>query len=154
MSQNMKQRFAFRSYRADFQQACLRILDSNIPQYFTPEDQIDFLKFLNHLPGPYVVLSIQDEIVGCGGWAFNEANHLGHLTWGIIDASYHGQGLGIALLHYRLNALKEAGATLVRLSTTQVVEAFFQKQGFYTEKRYPNGYGHGLDRLEMKMYLK
>ena len=144
-----KEQVAIRTFNVTDHAACLRILQSNTPRYFTPEDKAEYSSFLNKLPGPYVVLEYKNNLVGCGGWALSDDKKLGHLTWGMIDAAYHNQSLGSYLLQYRLDALQSTGVPEVQLNTTQHVSAFFERAGFVISEQIPNEYGPGLDRVGM-----
>ncbi len=146
-----KKEIAIRPFDIGDLVSCLRILKSNTPRYFAPEDEIEFAGFLQKLPGPYVVLEFKEDVVGCGGWALSDNTKIGHLTWGMIDAAYHNQKLGSQLLNYRLDALKSTGVPAVQLNTTQHVIAFFEKAGFVILERITDDYGPGLDRVAMTL---
>lgn len=111
--------------------ACLALFDSNLGRFFAPEERADFELFLQSPPGHYLVMEHEGEVVGCGGYAFDDTGETASLTWGIIRRDLHGNGLGRFLLMYRLREIGKRGTvSRVRLITTPNVCGFFEKQGF------------------------
>ena len=143
----------FEPYKKEYKAACIAVLESNLPRYFIPEDVQDFEKFLTLLPGPYVVVISQGTIIGCGGWALGNKKDVGHLTWGMIHSAHHLKGYGHDLLMHRMGALREAGVSAIRLSTTQFVSAFYERVGFRVIDIASEAYGAGLDRVDMRIDL-
>ena len=138
-----------RSYFLHDRHACLGILDGNTPEFFVPRDRDDFVNFLDQLPGPYYVVERAGAVVACGGWALDD-EHIAALTWGMVRRDFHRQGIGRLLLHHRLNAIRDDGrARIVRIRTIQLVQGFFQREGFEVVEVVPNGFGEGLDRVTM-----
>jgi ribosomal protein S18 acetylase RimI-like enzyme len=143
-----------RSYKVRDRDACLLILDGNTPQFFIPKDRADFANFLDALPGPYYVVEQAGAVVACGGWAMDD-EHIAALTWGMVHRGFHRQGIGRLLLHHRLNAIQHDGrARMVRIRTIQLVQGFFQREGFEVVDVVPNGFGEGLDRVTMILWNK
>lgn len=137
-----------RPYSQADRAACLAVFDSNVPRFFAPGERGDFERFLEALATPYFVMEHDGAIVGCGGYALGA--EAATLTWGLIQASLHRNGLGRFLLMYRLREIGKAGAAaVVRLSTSQHSAGFFEKQGFRAGAIEKDGYGAGLDRIEM-----
>jgi GNAT superfamily N-acetyltransferase len=140
----------FRPYRPADRASCVAILESNIPQYFKDGDQTDFLGYLDKLPGPYFVLESEEQgIVGCGGYAMDDQE--AHLCWGMVRQDLHKQGLGRLLFERRIQHIAATAAVArIRLNTTQHTAGFYEKFGFRTLRTVPDGYGPGLDRVEMQ----
>jgi len=61
-----------RLYSINDRDECLRILEGNTPEFFTPKDRSEVLNFLDNLPGPYFVVEDRGAIIACGGWAMQE----------------------------------------------------------------------------------
>jgi N-acetylglutamate synthase-like GNAT family acetyltransferase len=132
--------------------ACLAIFDSNAPDFIDPADRSDFTEFLSE-PGQYVVAESEGTVVGCGG--YYSRNSAARLTWGMVHRSHHRRGLGILLLRWRLQRIMaEPGVTTIECSTSQMTEGFYARCGFVTEDRLPEGYGPGLERVEMRMSVE
>lgn len=68
------QEFQSRTYRPEDHAACLSAFASNVPEYFAPHEQGDFLHFLGgpvHRR-PYLVIEYQGKVIACGGLAIIE----------------------------------------------------------------------------------
>ena len=143
----------FRSYALADRKACLDVLESNTPPFFLPTDRLLFEAFLQQLPGPYFVLTEHDRVAACGGCA-SDADGAAALTWGMVRRDLHCRGLGRELLRYRLDVIGGTGApTLVRVRTSQLVQGFFETEGFTLRSVVPNGFGPGLDKVTMEVQL-
>jgi N-acetylglutamate synthase-like GNAT family acetyltransferase len=142
-----------RSYSQSDRRACLEILETNTPGFFIPTDCDGYAAYLDNLPGPYFVLEESGQIAACGGWAI-DADGVADLTWAMVRRDLHRRGLGRELLRFRLNAIhSETRATLVRVRTTQLVQGFFEREGFTVVDVAPNGFGAGLDKVTMESVL-
>jgi N-acetylglutamate synthase-like GNAT family acetyltransferase len=140
-----------RAYRVHDRDACLQILEGNTPEFFVPNDRDELANFLDNLPGPYYIVEQTGEVIACGGWAMDD-EQIGVLTWGMVRRELHRQGIGRVLLHFRLNAIREDGrAKIVRIRTVQLVQGFYEREGFKVIDVVPNGYGEGLDRVTMTL---
>lgn len=148
-------RVVARPYRPGDFQACLEVFNSNVPRFFVPEERAELASFLRELPGPYFVLRMEDrEVVACGGYAVREEAKAGDLCWGMVRRDLHGQGLGVALLRLRLDALRaDPRVGHVELNTSQHTVGFYEALGFRTVGVESDGYAPGLDRCEMRLEL-
>ena len=147
---------SIREYQPSDQAACLEVFRSNFPHYFSEEDLDEYLEFLNDPEDRqnYLVLEKDQKIVGCGGYYVVHERGWGGLSFGMLDQSVHGTGLGKRLLLerlYRLSQVPEVGS--IYLDTSQHTFGFFEKFGFVTQEITPDGYGGGLDRYDMKLIL-
>jgi GNAT superfamily N-acetyltransferase len=143
---------SFRDYALADRDGCLDVFDSNIPEFFSESERDEFVDFLQRLPGRYgVVVDLAGRIVGCGGIAESRSDAHGvDLTWGMVHRSLHRQGIGRVLTRERLAwAEQMPEAQVVYLNTSHLTEEFYEKFGFRTVKRIPNGYREGLDRCDM-----
>ena len=69
----------------------------------------------------------------------------------MIHRSLHRNGIGTVLTRERLSWVEQMpNVTVVYLNTSHLTEGFYQKFGFRTVKRIPNGYRPGLDRCDME----
>jgi len=138
----------FKRYQESDRSDCLAILESNSPEYFTEVDRVEFERFLDRLPGEYLICCVGDRVVGCGGWAENDDGSCA-LTWGMIHGSLHQQGLGSRLLGERLRRAQQAGHSLFRIETTPDVAPFFERVGFRATEKEKDGFAPGFDRWVM-----
>ncbi|MEO1045945.1 MAG: GNAT family N-acetyltransferase [Pseudomonadota bacterium] len=148
----------FRNYRPEDKQACLALFDSNVPRYFDPIERQMFADFLDDPRGPYFVLELDGDVVGCGGYAREAPDQHGTraatFTWGMVHNARHKTGLGQALAEHRLAAIRqEPDLDEVRLSTTPDVAPFFARFGFIAGPVEKDGYAPGMDKVEMRMGL-
>lgn len=141
-----------REYSTQDRLSCLQILRGNTPRFFAPSDEIEFAHFLDHLPGQYWIAEVDKEILACGGVALERGARTATLCWGIVAARAQGRGIGSALLEYRLTriATEFPGVRRVRLTTTQIVQSFFERHGFQQLAVDRAWYGPALDRVHME----
>jgi N-acetylglutamate synthase-like GNAT family acetyltransferase len=142
-----------RAYSPDFRAQCLALFDSNTPHFLAPRERADFAAFLDASPEHYFLLDHDGAIVACGGWDDGPHTGLVTLRWGMVQSEFHGNGIGRYLLLYRLRELAKQGAQRVHLQTSQHTAGFFEKQGFKTQSVTKDGFGPGIDRVELTMKL-
>lgn len=141
--------------------ACLQIFKGNCPQYFDLAELTGFERWLtgqdqNKLAyqhtevEKYFVIEAEKQVVGCGGYYLAAASPTASMTWGMIHADFHKQGLGQQLFQYRLEELHAAYLNHeIALDTSQHTFRFFERFGFEVTSIKPNGYGVEMDRYDM-----
>jgi ribosomal protein S18 acetylase RimI-like enzyme len=143
---------SFRRYTSEDRDACIAILDSNMPRFFSRQDRAEFLTFLDMPNGIYSVLEQRHAVIGCGGISSRDEGSTGILTWGMIHANYHHQGWGRLLAFMRLRQLSMyPSIQKITLSTSQEATGFYEKLGFHTIEFLPNFYGEGLHCCKMEL---
>ena len=146
-----------RPYRRADREACLRVLDSNVPEYFLPSDRDEVASFLDRLDEMGVrYFVIEDDaarIVACGGVAVDETTKDARMCWGMVERALHRQGIGRALLEYRLREGKAMGAKTASLATISKVEGFFAHEGFSFTSGEDDHYGPGMHRRDYRIDL-
>lgn len=143
-----------RPYLLTDRDACLAVFDSNAPEFFLAHERAEFESFLDTPSGSYFVLDHDGLIAGCGGYVIGDEPALARMAWGMVLRDWQRKGLGRLLLMYRLRQITKAGGVqFVSLDTTQRSAPFFLSQGFKAVNVAANGYGPGLDRVEMTMKL-
>jgi ribosomal protein S18 acetylase RimI-like enzyme len=132
--------------------ACLGVFDSNVPESFDLAERREFAEYLDHLPGPYLVLlDEQGRIHACGGWARADDPGRADLCWGMVRRSLQGEGWGRALTLARLDRVATArDLDRIRLQTSQDTEGFYLRLGFVVIEREAGGFRPGLDRVVME----
>lgn len=128
------------------------IFRSNIPKYFTPDEEPGLLNFLDNERGDdYYVFMVDGEIVGSGGIALNEDGTVS-LCWGMLRNELIGTGLGKQITRSRIDLAAEKYPGLpVTISTSQHTEGFYKRFGFYTVGRVKDGFGPGIDNCKMRL---
>ena len=138
---------SFRPYRARDFAACLRLFDSNMPEFFAPHERAEFEAFLRDA-GPYLVGEMGGQVVACGG--FEGTGTSASQTFGMVARDRQGQGIGLALTRARLEAIGAApGVERVVIETSQRSAGFYDRLGFRVTEVTENGFGPGLDRWVM-----
>ena len=130
---------------------CLRAFDSNTPDCFLPEERLLFERYLDQLPGPYFVIVEDADLVACGGHATGRVDGEADICWTIVRRDRQGRGLGnILMTTIVTEILGLENVHGVRLETSQHTRAFFERSGFKAIEVVLNGFGPGLDRVEMR----
>lgn len=141
-----------RAYQPSDREACLSIFDANTPPSFLPSERADFEGWLD---GPessaeYLVMEGTPGVVACGGlWLNKDPQQPAGFVWGMVHPDWQRQGLGDALTRVRLARLQALGVAQAVLDTSQLTAPFYARMGFHEVQRTPNGYGLGLDRVDM-----
>ncbi len=143
----------YRPYHPADRTACLAIYDGNAARFFSPGDREAFAAFLDAGQGFFGVLCDDDgTVVGCGGLGTRDEGRTAVLTWGMVRADRHGEGLGRTLALARLLRLTEMPqVTRVAVNTSDQTAGFFEKLGFQVTKVTPDGYRAGLDRYDLEL---
>jgi N-acetylglutamate synthase-like GNAT family acetyltransferase len=139
-----------RPYRPEDREGCLRVLDSNVPEYFLASDREEVGAFLDRLEDQgvhYLVVEEEGAIVACGGVAVS-ATKDARMCWGMVRRDVHRRGLGRMLLAARLIEGAKMGAVTSSLATIPAVEGFFAKLGFELVGSEKDHYAPGWDRRD------
>ena len=143
-----------RRYVETDRDACLRAFDGNTPPYFLPHEREAFADFLDRLPGPYFVITDADEVIACGGYAIGRVDGEADICWTVVRRNRQGQGVGRRLIDVCLNAIAtRTNCNRVRLETSQHTRAFFERLGFTVLETTADGFGPGLDQIQMRKSL-
>jgi ribosomal protein S18 acetylase RimI-like enzyme len=137
--------------------ACLRLFRSNMPTYFAASDEMPFAQFLDELAVPFWVIKNRGKVCACGGIAINHPEpKIATLCWGIVASTAHRRGIGSAMLDFRIRtiATEHPSITRVRINTTQLVQAFYERHAFVAVHVDLDGYGSGLNRVVMDRVLR
>lgn len=125
------------------------MFDSNRPRYFAEAERALFADFLDQRSATYFVLVDGTRLVACGGH-FVEPDGAAGLAWGMVAQDVHGRGIGTRLVNERLKRiLALPGLTRVTLNTSQYTVAFYERFGFKAGDRVADGFGPGIDRIDM-----
>ena len=91
-------------------------------------------------------------IRACGGIAtYHPEPDIATLCWGMVALNSQRQGIGKALLEFRVRLVATQHPTITRLrvNTTQVVKVFYERHSFAAVRVEPGRYGPGLDHVVM-----
>jgi ribosomal protein S18 acetylase RimI-like enzyme len=143
----------FRPYQLSDREEVLNLFDSNIPEYFAPEERTEFIKFLNAEKEVYDVLLYQCNLVGAGGFCTHD-QHEARIVWFMILSDLHAEGFGRALILRLLEFItKDTSYKCISLMTSQLTDGFYQKFGFKTTKRVADFWFKGMHLRYMEKDL-
>ncbi len=138
-----------RRYQFDDFDRCLEIFDGNVPKYFAEAERDDYCRYLETLSDPYFVFEKDGQVVGAGGYCLGSKD-IG-LAWGMVRRDLHGQGIGSALVRYRLERIMHNHPDqAVVIDTSQHTSPFYERMGFETQSVKEDGYGPGLHMVLMR----
>lgn len=130
--------------------ACLAIFDANCPEYFAPNERADYARFLADLPEGYEVCEVAGSVVAAFGLLAAEGAS-SRLVWIMIDPRAQGHGLGRAIMQ-RIMAMPAATAAgCIDIAASQMSEPFFARFGAVATERTEDGWGPGMDRVDMQL---
>ena len=146
----------FRPFVDADQARCLEIFQSNVPKYFDPEERDEYIQFLSDNPDNYLVMELEGEIIGCGGYFLKDKTEgLGGISWGMVHSDQHGGGFGKTLLMRRLSGLEEMPEIkAIHIDTSQHTAPFFEKYGFSIIKITKGFYGPEIDKVELRKTVR
>ncbi len=122
---------AIRPYEKSDFAAVISLFRLNTPLYFSSEEEEDLIYFLENEREQYYVVSINKEIVGCGGYNLSEDKSTGIICWDIVHPNFQGKSIGRNLLNYRITQIKNVKSIRkITVRTSQLVYPFYEKQGF------------------------
>jgi ribosomal protein S18 acetylase RimI-like enzyme len=143
----------FRQYSAADFDDCLVIFDGNCPEYFALNERQDYAQYLADNPAGYEVYLVRDRIMGaCGTWIDPENQH-GHISWIMIDPAGQGGGIGTCMMNRVLGKFRAERVPVVRIAASQKSAPFFARFGAVEISRTAEGWGPGLDRVEMQLQI-
>lgn len=156
-----------RPYISSDKERCREIFFSNCPKFFHP-DEIKGLEnwlsfqdiaedkripaYSNSKKDYFFVLEKDNRVIGYAGFYLYKDENRAHLTWGVVDAMYHGKGCGKILFNYRVQRARELDPDKkITLGTSQNTYKYFEKFGMKVNAITPNGYGYGFDKYDMSL---
>ena len=140
-----------RSYTIDDKIAVIQLIRENTPQYFNFDEEKDFEFYLDNYVEEYFVICQNFEILGCGGINYFPKQRLARLSWDIIKASAHGNGMGRKLVNHRIKLLqRNHDIDQIVVRTSQHTYKFYQKMGFELTKVEKDYWALNLDLYQME----
>ncbi len=142
----------FRKYNEDDEANVISIFRSNIPKYFSIEEEAELRNFLADISSiEYFVVENEGAIIGAGGISLNKDQTVS-LCWGMVRNDFIGKGLGKQLTEFRINLSHEKFGNLpIVISTSQHTQGFYEKFGFKLTERIEDGFALGIDNCKMRL---
>jgi GNAT superfamily N-acetyltransferase len=142
----------FRSYRETDRQACAKVFDANCPEYFAPNERDDYDSFLEAVPEDYEVCEVDGQLVGAFGLLDDGVDEK-QLNWILLDPQAQGVGIGKKIMERVIHLGRDASARQVNIAASQKSAPFFARFGATPAKTVIEGWGPGLDRVDMVLLL-
>lgn len=140
-----------REYKKSDKEFVLNLLKLNTPNYFSPEEEKEFIFYLENEIDSYFVVEINNEIVGSGGINFSDDKTTGKISWDIIHPNFQGKMIGSKLLNYRIEKLRQIkSVNQIKVRTSQLVYKFYEKLGFKLIKIVEDYWAKGFHLYEME----
>lgn len=142
----------FRPYRETDHRACSSIFAANCPEYFAPNEREDYESFLASAPAGYEVCEAEGRVVGAFGLFDSESNEK-RLNWILLDPDMQGAGIGKTIMERIIDLGRTASACQVNIAASQKSAPFFARFGATATSTTIEGWGPGLDRVDMVLVL-
>jgi ribosomal protein S18 acetylase RimI-like enzyme len=145
---------AIRPYEKSDKAGVINLFLLNTPNYFSQEEEDGLIYFLENERVQYYVVSINKEIVGCGGYNFSEDKSTGIICWDIVHPNFQGKSIGRNLLNYRITQIKNVKSIRkITVRTSQLVYRFYEKHGFVLLEIVPDYWSKGFDLYRMELLV-
>ncbi len=142
----------FRAYSSADREACLEIFDANCPTFFAPNERDDFVTFLDARSVGYEVCVVNERVVGAFG-LFGNGRQTKSLNWLLIDPHSQGIGIGSAIMDRIVSSGRHSGLRLLSIAASHKSAPFFSRFGAVTTAVVDDGWGPGMNRVDMELYL-
>jgi len=147
----MNMNTSIRPYQSSDKEALLNLLRLNTPAFFSPEEEVDLVYYLDHEVEYYYVLEVNQQLVGAGGINFSGNPAIGKISWDFLHPDFQGKGLGALLLTYRIEKLKTfAGLQKIIVRTSEQAHGFYEKSGFILLEIRKDYWAKGFDLYLME----
>ena len=128
------------------------IFDANCPEYFAPNERQEYEDFLEEVPDDYEVCEADGRVCGAFG-LFDDGDSVKALNWILLDPKTQGIGVGSKIME-RVEYLGRASETkIVRIAASHKSAPFFARFGANTTSFTKEGWGPGMDRVDMELKL-
>ena len=142
----------FRPYRDADRQACISIFDANCPEFFAPNERQEFEEFLERISGGYEVCEVDGEVLGAFG-LFVDSENMKTLNWILLDPQTQGIGVGSMIMERVIQMGRTTQTKAVKIAASHKSAPFFARFGASTTSLTKNGWGPGMDRVDMELPL-
>lgn len=143
----------FRQYQEPDRQACTTIFDANCPTFFARNERQDYEEFLDNVSADYEVCEVEGEVVGAFGLFGNGENEK-TLNWILLDPQTQGVGVGSKIMERVIQLSRTSRTSVVKIAASHKSAPFFAKFGALATSSINNGWGPGMDRVDMELGLQ
>jgi len=130
----------------------MSIFDANCPAFFAPNERQDYLRFLDGTPKGYEVCSVEGKVCGAFG-LFADDQDVKRLNWILIDPQTQSTGVGSKIMKRVIQSGRQSQTRVVKIAASHKSAAFFARFGAIVTSSTKNGWGPGMDRVDMELTL-
>ncbi|MBT6027421.1 MAG: GNAT family N-acetyltransferase [Porticoccaceae bacterium] len=142
----------FRSYASADKAVCLGLFDANCPEFFAPNERVDYAEFLDANPFDYELCLTEDKVAGAFGLSEHGLQQKS-LNWILLNPRSQRLGIGSVIMS-RISAVAlDSGASLINIAASHKSSPFFAKFGAIEIATIDNGWGSGMHRVDMELRL-
>lgn len=142
----------FRQFCRPDKEACLAIFDANCPSFFAPNERVDYERFLETSPKGYEVCEMAGRVVAAFG-LLGDGRHEVRLNWIMLHPRSKGLGLGSTIMERVIAQGRASQSPLIGIAASQKSAPFFARFGAVETLRIEDGWGPGMDRVDMEIVL-
>ena len=139
----------FQPYQASDYLDCVALFDRNCPDYFAPNEREDYIGFLKSDPHGYQVARLDQRVVAAFGLTVEGA--IGRISWIMVCPDAKGQGVGAAMMQRAKESAQQARVDVVDIAASHLSAPFFAHFGAVEIETFPDGWGKGMHRVDMKL---
>ena len=143
---------SFQRYEPGDYAACLALFGANSPEFFAPNEEADYREFLTASPDWYEVCIRTGDVIGAYGLEQIRPS-TGAVRWILLHPTAHGAGIGSRVMNRLIERARASGLTTVLIAASQKSAPFFARFGAVVLEERANGWGPGLDRIDMILKL-
>ena len=148
----MTARASFRPYSVADKEACLAIFDANCPDFFLPNERDEYAGFLDAEYDGYEVCEVEGRVVASFG-LLRDNSDCDRLCWIMLDPDSQGVGIGSLIMQRILSVGRASQSQLIYIAASHKSAPFFAKFGAIATGHTEDGWGPGLDRVDMELPL-
>lgn len=142
----------FRSFSKADREACLAIFDANCPAFFAPNERADYESFLDASPDGYEVCEVDGRVVAAFG-LMRDDRRGDSLNWIMLAPASKGIGLGSRIMERVIFLGRSSLSPMIRIAASHKSAPFFEKFGATPTAHLKDGWGPGMDRVDMELPL-
>lgn len=148
----MTANIVFRPYSSFDYQACIHIFDANCPEFFAPNERREYAAFLDNAPRDYQVCEVDGRVRGAFG-LMAKSKEEKTLNWILLDPRSQGIGIGLKIMEQVIHLGRKSEIASVNIAASQKSAPFFDMFGAIATTTTPDGWGPGMDRVDMVLPL-
>jgi GNAT superfamily N-acetyltransferase len=143
----------FRPYRPTDIDSCLGIFDANCPKNFAPNERDEYQCFLDDVTADYEVCEADGQVLGAFG-LFDNGEGRRRLNWILLDPNTQGMGIGSKIMARVIHLGAAAGVGTVDIAASHMSAPFFAKFGATIVLTTKDGWGEGMDKVDMHLGVR